>query len=152
MVTGDVDAALANAVHVAKGTFETAYVEHAYIEPEAGAAWIDGNTLVIQVCTQAPYMNRDAVANVLGLNNDAVRIIPASTGGGFGSKLDVTRQPLLGLAVLKTGKPCKMVFTRSESFQASTKRHPARMRACAGIDAKGKIVGMVFDGDFNTGA
>ena len=152
VVTGDADAALANAVHVAEGIFETAYVEHAYIEPEAGAAWMDGNTLVIQVCTQAPYMNRDDVANVLGLDVDAVRIIPAATGGGFGSKLDVTLQPLLGLAVLKTGKPCQMVFTRSESLQTSTKRHPARMRARAGIDAVGKIVGMVFDGDFNTGA
>ena len=152
VITGDADAALANAVHVAEGIFETAYVEHAYIEPEAGAAWMDGNTLVIQVCTQAPYMNRDDVANVLGLDIDAVRIIPAATGGGFGSKLDVTLQPLLGLAVLKTGKPCQMVFTRSESLQTSTKRHPSRMRARVGIDAAGKIVGMVFDGDFNTGA
>ena len=36
-----------------------AYVEHAYIEPEAGFAAWDGDTLVIRACTQAPYMDRD---------------------------------------------------------------------------------------------
>jgi len=152
VVTGDAEAALAGAAHVAEGEFETAYVEHAYIEPEAGAAWMDGGTVVIQVCTQAPYMNRGDVATVLGLAPDRVRIIPTATGGGFGSKLDVTLQPLLGLVTLKTGRPCRMVFSREESLQASTKRHPARMRARIGIDAGAKIVGMTFAGDFNTGA
>jgi len=152
VVTGDAAQALSHAAHVAEGQFETAYVEHAYIEPEAGAAWIDGDTLVIQVCTQAPYMNRSDVATVLGLAPEKVRIIPTATGGGFGSKLDVTLQPLLGLVALKTGRPCRMVFSRQESLQASTKRHPARMQARIGIDADGKVTGMEFSGDFNTGA
>jgi aldehyde oxidoreductase len=34
-----------------------------------------------------------------------VRIIPTATGGGFGSKLDLSVQPLIGLATLKTGRP-----------------------------------------------
>ena len=152
VITGDIDSAFDEAAYVAEGTFETSYVEHAYIEPEAGSAWIDERTLVIQVCTQAPFMNRDEVAKVLGLNNDSVRIIPTGTGGGFGSKLDITLQPLLGLAALKTGKPCRMTFTRSESLQVSTKRHPAKMRARIGINADGHIIGMKFHGDFNTGA
>ena len=149
---GDPHSALLKAAHIAEGVFETSYVEHAYIEPESGTAWMDGDTLVIQACTQAPYMNRSDVAAVLGLNENSIRIIPTATGGGFGSKLDVTLQPLLGLAVLKTGKPCRMVFTRGESLQASTKRHPAQMRARIGIDVDGKIIGMEFHGDFNTGA
>lgn len=134
------------------GTMRTGYVEHAYIEPEAGAAWMDGDTLVIRACTQAPIMDRDDTAAVLGLPPEAVRIIPAATGGGFGSKLDVSLQPLVGLVALKTGQPARMVYSRAESMAATTKRHPSDMRGTLGADAEGRIVAMQFDGDFNTGA
>ncbi len=152
VVTGDADAALANAAHVVSGRFETSYVEHAYIEPEAGAAWLDGDQLVIRACTQAPVMDQEETAKILGLPKERVRIIPAAAGGGFGAKLDLSVQPLIGLAVLKTGRPCRMVFSRSESMQASTKRHPSTMEASIGADADGRITGMSFHGEFNTGA
>ncbi len=150
--TGDADAALATATHTASLEFETAYVEHACVEPEAGIAWLDGDTLCIQACTQAPVMDRDDCARVLGLPQTAVRIIPAAAGGGFGAKLDLSLQPLIGLAALKTGRPCRMVYTRAESMATTTKRHPARMRARIGCDADGRVAAMTFDGDFNTGA
>ncbi len=149
---GDPEAALAQAAHTAEARMDTGYVEHAYIEPEAGIAWRDGDTLCIQACTQAPVMDRDDTARVLGLPKDNVRIIPAAAGGGFGSKLDVSLQPMIGLAALKTGRPCRMIYTRSESMQSTTKRHPAAMTARVGCDAEGRITGMTFDGDFNTGA
>jgi CO/xanthine dehydrogenase Mo-binding subunit/aerobic-type carbon monoxide dehydrogenase small subunit (CoxS/CutS family) len=152
VASGDPDQAMQSAAHVASGSFETSYVEHAYIEPEAGAAWLDGDTLVIQACTQAPVMDRDDTAKVLGLPVERVRIIPSAAGGGFGSKLDITVQPLLGLAVLKTGRPCRMVFSRSESMRASTKRHPGTLDASIGADENGRITSMILHGDFNTGA
>ena len=149
---GDAEAALASAAFTAQGSVWTPYVEHACIEPEAGIAWLDGDTLVIQACTQAPVMDRDDTARVLGLPPDRLRIIPSAAGGGFGSKLDLSVQPLIGLAALKTGRPCRMVYSRPESMMSSTKRHPAAMTARIGADAAGRITGMVFDGDFNTGA
>ena len=149
---GDAQTALLQATHRVEGDIETAYVEHAYIEPEAGLAWMDGDTLVIEACTQAPYMDRDDTALVLGLPPEKVRIAPTAAGGGFGSKLDISLQPLIGLAALVTGKPCRMVYTRTESMQSTTKRHPARMTARIGADADGRICGFSFDGDFNTGA
>ena len=150
--SGDADAALSSATHVVQGEMATSFVEHAYIEPEAGCAWLDGDVLVIQACTQAPYMDRDDTARVLGLEPERVRIIPTAAGGGFGSKLDISIQPLLGLVTLKTGRPCRMVHSRSESMAATTKRHPASMQASIGSDAHGKLVAMRFAGDFNTGA
>lgn len=152
VVCGDAEAALSEAAHMASMTFETGFVEHAYIEPEAGCAWLEGDVLAIQACTQAPIMDRDDTAKVLGLAKDKVRIIPSATGGGFGSKLDVSLQPLLGLCVLKTGQPCRMVYTRAESMASTTKRHPSRMSATIGTDTKGRVTGMIFEGDFNTGA
>ena len=149
---GDAEAALALAHVTAEAEVETPFVEHAYIEPEAGVAWMAGDTLVIRACTQAPGMDRDEVAKVLGLPPDRVRIIPSATGGGFGSKLDVSLQPLIGLVALKTGLACRMVYSRAESLQSTTKRHPARMVARIGADAAGRVTGMVFQGRFDTGA
>ncbi|HHI70861.1 MAG TPA: aldehyde oxidase, partial [Rhodobacteraceae bacterium] len=125
---------------------------HAYIEPEAGVAWLEDGVLTIRACTQAPVMDQEEVAKILGLPQENVRIIPSATGGGFGSKLDVSLQPLIGLAALETGRPCRMVYSRRESMASTTKRHPAKMRAEIGCDEKGRLTAMRFDGDFNTGA
>jgi aldehyde oxidoreductase len=130
----------------------TAFVEHAYIEPEAGAAWMEGEILAIRACTQAPGMDREDTAAILGLPLDRVRIIPSAVGGGFGSKLDISLQPLIGLVTLKTGRPSRMTFSRHESMTSTTKRHPAEMRGRIGCDAGGRITGMEFEGRFNTGA
>ncbi|GLQ81063.1 aldehyde oxidase [Mesorhizobium huakuii] len=149
---GDPEAALASAAVTVTGAIDTSYVEHAYIEPEAGHAYMDGDTLVVVACTQAPYMDRDDTAKVLGLPVDKVRIVPTATGGGFGSKLDVSLQPLIGLVALKTGRPAALAYTRNESMMSTTKRHPAEMKATIGADAEGHVTGMIFSGDFNTGA
>lgn len=152
VIKGDAAKALATSDHVVEGTMSTAFVEHAYIEPEAGSGWMDGETLVIRACTQAPGMDREDTAAILGLPLDQVRIIPSAVGGGFGSKLDISLQPLLGLVTLRTGRPCRMVYSRQESMASTTKRHPAEMRGRIGCDATGRITGMEFEGRFNTGA
>jgi CO/xanthine dehydrogenase Mo-binding subunit len=137
---------------VVSGSITTAFVEHAYIEPEAGAAWMEGDTLVIRACTQAPVMDRDETAAILGLSPDRVRIIPSAVGGGFGSKLDVSLQPLIGLVTLRTGRPCRMVYSRAESMASTTKRHPAEISGQIGCDAQGRITGMQMEARFDTGA
>lgn len=149
---GDVAAALAGSAHVVEGAMATAYVEHAYIEPEAGVAWMEGETLCIRACTQAPVMDRDDTAAILALPVDRVRIIPSAVGGGFGSKLDISLQPLIGLVALRTGRPARMIYSRAESMASTTKRHPAEMRGRIGCDEKGRITGVEFEGRFNTGA
>lgn len=153
---GDAESALAHAAATVEGTFSTSFVEHAYIEPEAGAAWVTGQgdqrRVVVRAATQAPYMDRDEVATVLGIAPERVRIIPTACGGGFGGKLDVLVQPVLAVAAWKTGKPVHMVLNRIESMAASTKRHPARIFAQAAADASGRLVAYLSDADFDTGA
>jgi len=150
--SGDGADGLAGAAATVSAAVDTAYVEHAPIEPEAGCAWMEGDVLVVSACTQAPVMDQEDTARILGLPLEKVRIIPAAAGGGFGTKLDVSLQPLLGLAVMKTGRPCRMVYSRHESMIATTKRHPAAMRGRLAADADGRLVGMTFEGEFNTGA
>ncbi|MGF1625039.1 MAG: molybdopterin-dependent oxidoreductase [Alphaproteobacteria bacterium] len=149
---GDADAALARADVVVEGRFETGFVEHAYIEPEAGFARRVGDRLEIHACTQAPYMDRDDMARIMGLAPEAVRIVPTAVGGGFGSKLDLSLQPFVALAAWRLGRPVRMAYTRTESMQSTTKRHPARIDLAIGATRDGRICGFRFAGDFNTGA
>ena len=152
VVRGDADRALARSAVTVSTCVTTSYVEHAPIEPEAGWAWMDGDVLVIRACTQAPVMDRDDTAAILALPPERVRIVPSATGGGFGTKLDISVQPLIGLVALRTGRAAALVYSRAESMMSTTKRHPARMTATIGASADGKIAGMVFEGEFNTGA
>ncbi|MGB7681848.1 MAG: molybdopterin cofactor-binding domain-containing protein [Candidatus Acidiferrales bacterium] len=152
VVRGDVDAALARADVVVESEMETGFVEHAYIEPEAGFARRVGDRIEIQACTQSPYMDRKDIAAILGLPEDAVRIIPTAVGGGFGSKLDLSVQPFLAVAAWHLRKPVRMTYTRTESIMSTTKRHPARIRARAGATRDGKLLALDFHADFNTGA
>ena len=55
-------------------------------------------------------MDRDETAAILGLPPERVRILPSAVGGGFGTKLDLSVQPLLGLAALDTGRPVRMTY------------------------------------------
>jgi aldehyde oxidoreductase len=109
---GDAEAAFARCAAVAEGVFETAFVEHAYIEPEAGWAQRVGNRIEVHVTTQTPYMDRDEVALVLGLNPEQVRIVPSACGGGFGGKLDLSVQPLVALAAWLLERPVACIYHR----------------------------------------
>ena len=136
---GDVEAALQSAAHRVETEYETSFVEHAYIEPEAGWAERKGDTLELHVSTQNPFQHRDDLAQILNLPKQAVRLIASAVGGGFGGKLDLNVHPLVGLAAWLTGKPVAYIYTRPESMAASTKRHPARVKARIGCDAAGKL-------------
>jgi aldehyde oxidoreductase len=152
VLRGDVDTALAEADVVVEGEYETGFVEHACIEPEAGFARRVGDRIEVQACTQSPYMDRDDIAKILGIAPQQVRIIPTAVGGGFGSKLDLSVQPFVALAAWKLGRPVRMVYSRTESIVSTTKRHPARMRLRAGATLAGKLTAFDFAADFNTGA
>ena len=149
---GDAASALAGSAVTAQGRFETAFVEHAYIEPEAGWARRSGERVELFVSTQTPVMDRDIIAEVLGLAPSQVRIVPSACGGGFGGKLDVSVQPLTALAAWLTGKPVACVYERPESMMASPKRHPAVIEARIGCDPDGKLQAVQFDATFDTGA
>ncbi|MGJ3262346.1 MAG: molybdopterin-dependent oxidoreductase [Salinarimonas sp.] len=149
---GDADAGLAAADVVVEGAYTTGFIEHAYIEPEAGFARRVGDRIEVFACTQAPHMDRDDLAAIMALPVEAVRILPAAVGGGFGSKLDLSLQPYVALAAWVTGRPAGMVYTRAESMASTTKRHPSAITARIGAKADGTLHAMRFEGVFNTGA
>ena len=97
---GDVAAAHAGAAATAEGTFHTAFVEHAYIEPEAGFAVPIGagpehipDRIEVTACTQAPYMDREETARVLGLGPSACASVrrPAAAASAASSTSPCSR-------------------------------------------------------------
>lgn len=149
---GDLEAGFAECDVVVEDSFETGFVEHGYIEPEAGWARRVGDRLEITVTTQSPYMDRDEVAQIIGIENEAVHIIPTACGGGFGGKLDLSVQPLVGLAAWVLDRPVRCTYNRIESLSSSTKRHPSRITGRYGCTKDGLLKAYDFTGDFNTGA
>jgi aldehyde oxidoreductase len=152
VVRGDVEQGLKEAAVVVEDEYETGFIEHAYIEPEAGFARRVGDHIEIQTCTQCPYMDRADLAKILRIPPESVRIIPTAVGGGFGAKLDLSVQPFVALAAWILRQPVRMVYSRQESIISTTKRHPSHIRLRAGANRDGKLVAMDFAADFNTGA
>jgi aldehyde oxidoreductase len=152
VVRGNVDDAFATADVTVEAEFETGFIEHAYIEPEAGFARRVGDRIEVQACTQAPYNDLKDIAAILGIPESSVRIIPTAVGGGFGSKLDLSLQPFLVVAAWHLRRPVRMVYSRPESIRSTTKRHPSKICCRAGATSDGKLVAMDFVADFNTGA
>ena len=152
VVHGDVDDALQTADVCVEAEYETGFIEHAYIEPEAGFARRVGDRIEVQACTQAPYTDLKDIAAILGIPESSVRIIPTAVGGGFGSKLDLSVQPFLVVAAWHLRRPVRMTYSRPESIRSTTKRHPSKIFCRAGATREGKLVAMDFAGDFNTGA
>jgi CO/xanthine dehydrogenase Mo-binding subunit len=152
LVEGDVEQAFADADVVVEATYRTQHVDHAYLEPEAGIAWIDGDgVLVLRVSTQVIEHGR-TVAEMLRLPHARVRVIGTYMGGGFGGKEDMTVEPYLALLAWKTKRPVRMVWTRQESLLARQKRHPFTMRYRTGATSDGRITGQEISIVGNAGA
>ncbi len=149
---GDIAKGFGEAAAVAEDDFRTGFVEHAYIEPEAGWARRVGNRIEITACTQAPYMDRDETANVMQLAPEDVRIIPTGCGGGFGGKLDISVQPLVAVAAWLCNRPVATIYERPDSMMSSTKRHPSSIYAKFACDRDGYLQACEMDAIFNTGA
>jgi CO/xanthine dehydrogenase Mo-binding subunit len=137
---GNAAEALSRCDVVIKKTYRTPHLEHSYLEPDAGAGFVDQDgTLVIYASTQNPHYDLKEVSEILGLKEERIRVIQAATGGGFGSKLDLTVQGFIGLALYHFHRPVRLAFSREEAFLATPKRHPLTMTLETGARKDGKI-------------
>ena len=150
---GDADSAFAGCASVIEKTYRTPMIEHNYLEPDAGAGFVDTDgTLVIYASTQNPHYDHKEVVSLLGLEDAQVRIIQAATGGGFGSKLDLNVQGFIGLALFYLKRPVRYIYTREEAYLATAKRHPMTLKFKTGTDADGRLMAIKAHIVCDTGA
>ncbi len=144
---GDVDAALAASAHTVHQVFQTQRIEHAFLEPESTlavpATRPDGSRhLQVYSGGQGVWDDRNDIARVLAVGNDAVTVTLVSNGGAFGGKEDMSNQAHASLAAWLLDRPVKCTLSREESLIMHAKRHPIRLEYWAGCDAEGRLTGL----------
>lgn len=148
---GDVDKGFAESDLVVEETYSTQPIEHAYLEPEAGLAYVDHDGVVTIVSPdQNITHHRHMLARIIAKPVSKVRFIMSPVGGGFGGKEDMIYQGMLALLAMKTQRPVRLVFTREESIISTAKRHPSRTVLRMGLMRDGRIraleMKMICDG------
>jgi CO/xanthine dehydrogenase Mo-binding subunit len=137
---GDTAAALAAADVVLEDEFSTTWQEHAFLQPEAGIAYLDDEgRVVIESAGQWLHEDRRQIADILGLPPEQVVVRYAAIGGAFGGREDLSIQHLLALAAWKLRRPVAIQWSREESMLAHHKRHPVTIRCAWGATREGKI-------------
>jgi CO/xanthine dehydrogenase Mo-binding subunit/aerobic-type carbon monoxide dehydrogenase small subunit (CoxS/CutS family) len=148
---GDIAQGFAASDLVVEQTYTTQAIEHAYLEPEAGLAYLDHDDVVTIVSPdQNVTHHRAMLARIIAKPISKVRFIMSPVGGGFGGKEDMIYQGMLALLAMKTRAPVRLVFTREESIVSTAKRHPSRTCLRMGLTRDGRILAshmtMICDG------
>jgi CO/xanthine dehydrogenase Mo-binding subunit len=150
---GDLAAAFGSADFVFENEYQTGRQAHAFLETEAGVAFYgEDGRLTVRVGGQYPQRDQTQIARALGLRNEDVRVIMPMPGGAFGGKDEITVQCYLALVTLLTGRPCRIMLDRDESFLAGIKRHPFHMHYKTACTSGGKLVAAEVELIADTGA
>ena len=151
--TGDVDAAVARAAASVTGTWTTPRVSHVALETHATRGWLDDDgRLVLRTSSQVPFLVRDELCHIFGLETERVRVFTARVGGGFGGKQELLTEDLVTLAVLRTGRPVQYEFTRTDEFTIAPTRHPMSVTVTVAAESDGTLTALAVDQLMNTGA
>ncbi len=146
---GDMEAGWAAADVIVEGEYHTPLQEHAYLQPEAGLAYIDdacdepGRTkgrVTVVVSGQWNWEDQQEIAHALALPPEQVRVIYPAIGGAFGGREDMSVQIVLALAAHRLQRPVKMTWSREESILGHCKRHPMWIKSKWGATREGKLV------------
>jgi CO/xanthine dehydrogenase Mo-binding subunit len=152
---GDAEAVLQGCDLVLDEEFSTQFIEHAYMEPEAGIA-VPRPDGVIEIygSMQHPYSTRRFVSAMLGEPLANVEVYMTPMGGGFGGKDDTAAIVCAraALAARKLNRPVKLTYDRSWSMKESYKRHPYHLHYRVGFDKRGKLRGADIDMVSDSGA
>jgi CO/xanthine dehydrogenase Mo-binding subunit len=138
---GEVDLAFSKADVIVEGEYHTPYQEHAFLQPEAGLAYIDEEGRITVKCAgQWTHADREGIAHALDLPDEQVRVIYPAIGGAFGGREDLSVQIVLALAAMKLSQPVKIVWSRKESIIGHGKRHPMTIKTKWGATKDGKLL------------
>lgn len=124
------------------------------LETRACAArWEEDGRVSVWLSSQGPHLARGAIAGILGVDPDRVRMRPIAIGGGFGGKAFPYPEELLVPLLSRTvGRPLKWGESRSESMMMMTPGRGQTATVTVGADRSGRVGAVEFDVVQNTGA
>ena len=121
-------------------TYSTPVYHHNAMEPHATIAIWKGEELTIYDSTQSVLGSRSAIAQMLGMSEEKIRLISLYIGGGFGSKgFTWAHSVLAPMAAKQVGRPVKLVLDRNQLFTCNGHRARTIQKIALGTDAKGKL-------------
>ncbi len=151
--TGDVARGFAEADAVYEGTYTLPKIQHSHMETHGTIAWRTADARVhVRTSTQAPHLIKLKLAHLFQMFPDQIHVFSEYVGGGFGGKQEMLTEDLCVLGALKTGRPVKWEFTRSEQFTAATSRHPMKITIKLGAKRDGTLTAMQIHTLSDTGA
>jgi len=149
---GDVERGFAEADVVVENEFFVQYQQHTCLEPHVTICFFDEDRrLVVRTSTQIPYHCRRMLAFALDIPVRNVHVIKPRVGGGFGNKQEVVTEPLAAVLAMKTRRPVKLEFDRTEEFTIARMRHPQHLRMKTGVRRDGSVVANALYVLTNTG-
>lgn len=143
---GNVEEAFKKCDVIVESEYQTPVQEHAFLQPEAGVAFLDEQErITVVVGGQWTHEDQEQIAHSLNLPAEKIRVIYPAIGGAFGGREDMSVQIILGLAVyhlqkIGINRPVKIVWSREESIIGHAKRHAYSMKAKWGATKEGKIL------------
>ena len=155
---GNMGRGWAEADAVVESAYEFPYQEHAYLQPEAGQAYIDEQGRVtVEVAGQWAHEDRGQIAHALDEPEDRIRVIYPAIGGAFGGREDISVQIVLALAarwLARRGirRPVATVWSREESIVGHNKRHRGRIEARWGARRDGRLTAVQSTAWLDAGA
>jgi len=151
--SGDLPSGFASADIILEEDFAVPRITPGYMETENSTArYNPDGSLTVWVSSQEPFVDRTAIASVLGLDEEKVQVLTMVIGGAFGGKEDSSLQVMAAFAAYMTRGTVKMVNNRRESFQAHPKRHPAKIHLKLGAKRDGTLVALQGTVWMDTGA
>ena len=148
VISGDVDKAFADAVHVVEETFQFGRHTGVTVEPRAILADYDpiDERMTVHHSGQGPHFFQAVWANILDIPETSIRVISPDVGGSFGIKIHTYGDEVATLMLSKfLGRPVKFIADRLESFSADIHARDHRVKAKVGLDADGRIVAFEID-------
>ncbi len=150
---GDVDQVISECEWIIEQTYHTKANQQVMMETFRTFTHLDTfGRLVCVSSTQIPFHVRRILANALGIPKSRIRVVKPRVGGGFGAKQTAVSEIYPAIVTLKTGKPAMIIYTRRESFTASSPRHEMEIKVRLGADKEGVIRGIDVYTLSNTGA
>jgi CO/xanthine dehydrogenase Mo-binding subunit len=138
---GDVEKGFSEADFIVEDRYQTTPIEHAPSETTGCVAKPEADgRITIYSNTQALFFTLDNAAIILQVPFQKLHLVGGTVGGGFGGKVDVIVEPISALAVMKTNRPVKYMFSRLEEMQVSSSRGAWRMYFKDGVTKDGRII------------
>jgi len=153
LAMGDADAGFKEADVIVEHEYDTKPMHQGYIEPQGCVATCtEDGQIELWCCTQAPWVFRDRLSNILKIEAAKIRVQQSEMGGGFGGKTGFYGEPVAIQLARKAKRPVKIALTRNEVFRATGPVSGTKSRIKIGAKKDGTITAAEAELAFQTGA